>query len=131
MRKHSKHQARSHPNAATVRWWRPTAALAALGLALSGCAGAAYSSHDLRLKAVGDTIYLLARTDGVSRNLCASLGGDVTRVEGRLASAEGRTITIGRVSGCYAVRHVIVCAEDDITCLAHEERHQREGAFHP
>jgi len=67
----------------------------------------------------------------VSRNLCASLGGDVTRVEGRLASAEGKTIQLGRVGGCYTIRHVIVCAEDDLACLAHEERHRREGAFHP
>ena len=104
--------------------------LATLGVALSGCASVPYSSHDLRLRAVGDTLYLLARNDGVSRNLCASLGGDVARVEGRFASTEGKTIQIGRVSGCHAIRHVIVCADGDISCLAHEERHRHEGAFH-
>jgi hypothetical protein len=28
------------------------------------------------------------------------------------------------------VRHVIVCADEDPACLAHEERHRLEGAFH-
>ena len=87
-------------------------------------------SYDLRLKTIGDTIYLRARSDAVSRNQCASLGGDVARVEGRLASTEGRTIQIERVGGCYTVRHVIVCSDGDTACLAHEERHRQEGAFH-
>lgn len=115
---------------AGMGWWRRGAALAALGIAVSGCGTMAYSSHDLRLEAVGETIYLLARSDGVSRNLCASLGGDVTRAEGRLAAAEGKTIQIGRIAGCYTVRHVIVCSDGDAGCLTHEERHRQEGAFH-
>ena len=110
--------------------WKRAAAAAALGAAVSGCGTMAFSSHDLRLETIGDTIYLLARSDAVSRNLCASLGGDVARIEGRLASAEGRTIQIGRVGGCYTVRHVIVCSDGDAACLAHEERHRQEGAFH-
>jgi hypothetical protein len=28
------------------------------------------------------------------------------------------------------VRHIIVCPEEDAACLAHEERHRVEGAFH-
>jgi hypothetical protein len=28
------------------------------------------------------------------------------------------------------VRHIIVCADEDGACLAHEERHRVEGAFH-
>src|SRR5262249_4433271 len=105
-------------------------ALAASVALAAGCGTAAFSGEDLRFKAVGDTIYLLARSDGVSRNLCSTLGGDVTRVEGRLASADGKTVHIGRVAGCYTVRHVIVCAEGDLSCVAHEERHREEGAFH-
>jgi len=116
--------------ARTTRCRRQIIALLALGLATAACTSA-YSARDLRLKADGDTLYLLARSDGVSRNLCASLGGDVTRVEGRLASAEGKTIQLGRVGGCYTIRHVIVCADGDLGCLAHEERHRREGDFHP
>ena len=122
--------ARKPAGGATANCWRRTAAVAALGMAIAGCGSTPYSSHDLHLKAVGDTLYLLARNDGVSRNLCASLGGDVARVEGRLASVEGRTIQIGRVGGCYTVRHVIVCSDGDAACLAHEERHKHEGAFH-
>ena len=67
----------------------------------------------------------------MSRGFCASLGGDVTRAEGRWAPIEGRTMELGRVRGCHAVRHIIVCAAEDGACLAHEERHRAEGAFHP
>jgi hypothetical protein len=122
--------ARKPSSGVIARWWRRTAALTALGMVMSGCGITAYSSHDLHLEADGDTLYLFTRNDGVSRNLCATLGGDVTRVEGRLASAEGKTIQIGRVRGCYTVRHVIVCSDGDAACLAHEERHKHEGAFH-
>ena len=110
--------------------WKAAAAAVALGTAVSGCGTLGYSSHDLRLETIGDTIYLLARSDAVSRNLSASLGGDVARVEGRLASVEGRTMQIGRVGGCHTVRHLIVCSDGDAACLAHEERHKQEGAFH-
>ena len=130
MSKHAEEHGQARARTETAPWWRRIAGLVALGIATVGCAGGAYSSHDLRLEADGDTIYLFARNAGVSRNLCANLGGDVARVEGRLASAEGRTIQIGRVSGCYTIRHVIVCADGDLACLAHEERHRHEGAFH-
>jgi hypothetical protein len=120
------------PHARASRRWSASAALlVALGLALSACAtGRDFSDRDVRLSPVGDTLYVFARSGGVSRNLCASLGGDVSRVEGRLAAAEGRTIQLGRARGCYTIRHVIVCAEGDGACLAHEERHRREGNFH-
>jgi hypothetical protein len=38
---------------------------------------------------------------------------------------------LGRVRGCYTVRRIIVCADEDGACLAHEERHKVEGAYHP
>jgi hypothetical protein len=103
---------------------------ALLALSSSGCGAAGFTVHDLKLSPSGDTLYVLARNGHVSRNFCASLGGDVARAEGRLASADGRTIRIGRVTGCYTVRHIIVCAEDDTECLAHEERHRDHGDFH-
>jgi hypothetical protein len=105
-------------------------ALSVATMLMAGCGTASFSDRDLRLQANGDTIYLLARSDGVSRNLCASLGGDVARVEGRLAANDGRTMQIGRVAGCYTIRHVIVCADGDTGCLEHEDRHKLEGAFH-
>ena len=101
-----------------------------VALALSGCAAGGYSNQDLRFQATRDTLYVLARNDGVSRNLCADLGGDVARAEGRLASADGKSILLGRVQGCYTVRHIIVCPDNDPACLAHEERHKVEGEFH-
>jgi hypothetical protein len=102
----------------------------ALALLLSGCGSALFSGEDVRIKATGDTLYILARTDGVSRNLCATLSGNVPMVEARWASSEGRLMRTGQVRGCYTIRHIIVCEDGDNGCLAHEERHKREGAYH-
>jgi hypothetical protein len=103
----------------------------ALALLLSGCSSALFSGEDVRIKATGDTIYILARSDGVSRNLCATLSGNVQMVEARWgAPSEGRLMRTGQVRGCYTVRHIIVCEDGDNGCLAHEERHKREGPFH-
>jgi hypothetical protein len=104
--------------------------MALLALALSGCGAASFTVHDLKMSPSGNTLYVLARNTSVSRNFCATLGGDVTRAEGRLASADTRTMRIGRVMGCYTVRHIIVCSEDDADCLTHEERHRDHGNFH-
>jgi hypothetical protein len=102
----------------------------ALALLLSGCSSALFSGEDVRIKATGDTIYIFARTDGVSRNLCATLSNNVPVIEARWASDEGRVMRVGQVRGCYTIRHIIVCEEGDGGCLAHEGRHKREGAFH-
>jgi hypothetical protein len=101
-------------------------------LAATGCSSAGFSGEDVRLQTRGDTLYVLARSGDVSRNFCASLGGDVARAEARWAAAgDGRTMQLGRVAGCHTVRHIIVCSEEDVACLGHEERHRVEGAFHP
>jgi hypothetical protein len=110
---------------------RSLSALLALLMALAGCSSAAFSGNDVQLRTRGDTLYVLARSSDVSRNFCASLGGDVARAEARWAAAEGRTMELGRVRGCYTVRRIIVCADEDGACLAHEERHKVEGAYHP
>lgn len=107
-----------------------SALVLALLTATAGCSSAGFSGEDVRLRTSGNTLYVLARSGDVSRNFCASLGGDVARAEGRWAAAEGRTIQLGRVAGCHTIRHIIVCAEGDGACLAHEERHKVEGAFH-
>ena len=116
------------PPRATRNWIVATLLLLAVGVI--GCSSAGFSVQDVHLRSSGDTLYLLARSGNVSRNLCASLGGDVARAEGRWAADEGRTIQTGRVVGCYMVRHIIVCSDEDAACLAHEERHRLEGAFH-
>lgn len=109
---------------------RNTALGCTLLLAATGCTSAGFSGEDVRLHARGDTLYVMARSGNVGRNLCASLGGDVARAEGRWAADEGRTIQTGRVAGCHTVRHIIVCSDEDAACVAHEERHRTEGAFH-
>jgi hypothetical protein len=101
-----------------------------LAVILSGCSAALFSGEDVRLKASGHTPYILARSSGVSRNVCAAQGGRVPVVEARWAAEEGRVMRMGQVRGCHTVRHVIVCEDGDTGCLAHEERHRREGAFH-
>ena len=68
---------------------------ALLALALSGCGAAAFTVHDLKLSASGDTLYVLARSTNVSRNFCATLGGDVALAEGRLASIPARYASVG------------------------------------
>jgi hypothetical protein len=110
---------------------RGCSALLPLLIALAGCSSAGFSGQDVQLHTRGDTLYVLARSGDVSRSFCASLGGDVTRAEARWASAEGRTMELGRARGCYTVRRIIVCPDEDRGCLAHEERHKVEGAFHP
>lgn len=97
---------------------------------MAGCSSVGFSGQDVQLRTNGNTLYVLARSGDVSRNFCASLGGDVARAEGRWAAAEGRTMQMGRVAGCHTVRHIIVCMDEDGACLAHEERHKVEGAFH-
>jgi hypothetical protein len=101
-----------------------------LAVILAGCSAAHFSGQDVRLKASGDTLYILARSSGVSRNVCATLGGRVPVVEARWAPEEGRAMRMGQVRGCHTVRHVIVCEDGDAACLGHEERHRREGPFH-
>jgi hypothetical protein len=114
------------------RWARwSLVGLAGLALLISGCGASTFSAHDLEVRTTGDTVYLMARNTGVSRNLCAGLGGDVARAEAQSAATDGPTIQLARVGGCYTVRHVIVCSDGDAACLTHEERHRREGAFHP
>ena len=118
----------------TARASGPPRVLSALLLTLlttiAGCSSAGFSGQDVRLRMSGDTLYVLARSGDVSRTFCSSLGGDVARAEGRWAAAEGRTMQLGRVAGCHTVRHIIVCSDEDGACLAHEERHKVEGAFH-
>ena len=100
--------------------------LLALLSAVTGCSTPGFSGEDVRLRARGDTLYVLARSSEVSQGFCTSLGGDVTK--GRRTPIQSAT-TEGRVR-CHTVRRIIVCPDEDHACLAHEERHRAEGAFH-
>ena len=110
---------------------RTAITMLALAATLTGCASTTFSDPDMRLQAKGDTLYVFARSEGVSRGLCSSLGGDLAFAEGRWAADEGRSLRLGRVGGCHTIRHVIVCTESDLACLGHEELHRSKGAFHP
>lgn len=100
-----------------------------LASTVTGCAPT-FAERDMRWHSAGDTLYVFARSEGVSRGLCASLG-DVAFAEARLAADDGRRMQLGRVSGCHTIRHIIVCTEYDAACVVHEERHRSQGAFHP
>src|SRR5438445_13809723 len=88
--------------------WPRAIALVLLAASITGCGATTFSSQDVRLHTAGDTLYLFTRSDGVSRGLCSSLGGDVTRAEARWASNEGRTMQLGRGRGCHNVRPIVV-----------------------
>ena len=102
-----------------------------LGLVMSGCGGFSYTGQDLRVQTTSDTLYLLARSTGVSRNLCAGLGGDVARATAQAASVDTKAMELAQVEGCYTVRHVIVCSDGDGTCLGQGQRRRAEGATRP
>jgi hypothetical protein len=76
-----------------------------LALALSGCSAAGFSVHDLKLSPSGDTLYVLARSTHVSRNVSATRGGDVALAEGRLASADTRTMRMSGDGGPHRASH--------------------------
>lgn len=142
-REHSSHGRPMHGSPRLGGWGKrrlAAAALVLLGLIPWGCTtGApdrpssfriAVPRDDVRIETSGDTIYVLTRSDSVTRGLCAGLGGDIALAEGRWAADDGKTIRLGRVTGCHTVRHVIVCAEGDEACLSHEDWHRRGVAFH-
>ena len=89
------------------------------------------------------------RTRDEARDLCARLGTDVLRIEGRWWIREGGTLgrDSGRVIGCYLFAQTvarvvgselvimvdparIICARGDQVCVNHEMKHHKEGRFH-
>ncbi len=102
--------------------WPKAIVLVLLAAGLTGCGSTTFSNQDLRVRTSGDTVYLLARSDGVSRGLCSSLGGDVARAEARWASNEGRPMQPGRLTGCHSVRHHILSTHDHGPCRLTEGR---------
>jgi hypothetical protein len=65
---------------------------------------------------------MFARTDWVSRNVCATLSGYAPVMEARWAPDEGRQLRLGQVHGCYLIRHIVVCEEGNAACLRHLAR---------
>jgi hypothetical protein len=96
-----------------------------LALVLSGCSSAFFSDQDIRIEAADDTLYIFARSDWVSRNVCTTLSGYAPVVEARWAPFEGRQLQTGQVYGCHMIRRVIVCDEGNPKCLQRLGRHSR------
>jgi hypothetical protein len=104
---------------------------ALLTLALGGCAAELAARDDARVVVRGDRVYVVASEPAALRSICASLGQTAT------ASPPSRTDVSARGEHAAAplrcavhAGHVIVCADGDLACVAHEERHAREGNFH-
>jgi hypothetical protein len=93
-----------------------------LAIVLSGCSPALFDGRDVRMEAAGDTLYIFARSDWVSRNVCATLSGYAPVVEARWAPNEGRHLRLGQVHGCYMIRHIVVCEEGNAACLQQLDR---------
>ena len=82
---------------------------------------------DLRLIVRADGLYVMASETAAVRSACASFGMRETQPTDSAASGSDAA---GQLSCFVGARHIIVCAEGDDACRAHEERHAREGHFH-
>jgi len=108
---------------------------AALPLLLVGCTSAFSGPEGMRVVVKSNAIYMVVSGPVEARTTCVAAGmkspGPGSPV---LVASYGTTLSDGGrgAAGCQGlVRSVIVCTEGDDRCLRHEERHAREGAFHP
>ena len=77
-------------------------------------------------------LYLWTATAGEARALCQQFGVEAARAETRaFANGDGRVAPLLRARGCYIPPGIIVCQVGDEVCRLHEERHHREGRWHP
>jgi hypothetical protein len=107
----------------------------AFPLLLAGCTSAYSGPDGMRVVVRSNVIYMIMPGPAATRTMCAAAGMPAPGLNRTmLAAANGPTVSdagTGAV-GCQGlVRNVIVCATGDEFCLRHEERHAREGAFHP
>jgi hypothetical protein len=107
----------------------------ALPLLLAGCTSAYSGPDGMRVVVRSNAIYMIMPGPAAARTMCVAAGLRAPGLDrAMLTAATGPTLSDagpGAV-GCQGlVRSVIVCATGDEFCLRHEERHAREGAFHP
>lgn len=104
-------------------------------LLLAGCTSAYSGPDGMRVVVRQNAIYMIMPGPEATRTMCVAAGMRAPGLDGpMLAAANGLTLSDAgmRAAGCQGlVRSVIVCATGDERCLRHEERHAREGAFHP
>jgi hypothetical protein len=108
----------------------------AFPLLLAGCTSAYSGPEGMRVVVRPNAIYMVVPGPVAARATCVAAGMRTPGLDGPMltASAQGLTVTDGGTgaAGCQGlVRSVIVCSTGDDRCLRHEERHAREGAFHP
>jgi hypothetical protein len=107
------------------------AVIGLLVVASMGCEKLKEEQHTVRgvtVSATKTVVYLRTSSAEVARAVCSHVGGDLSSAEIRGFAAGD---AMGRVQGCY-VRAIalIICADGDAACVAHEEKHRREGQFH-
>lgn len=107
----------------------------ALPLLLSGCASAYSGPDGMRVVVRPNAIYMVMPGPVAARTMCVAAGMRTPGLNGpMLTASEGVSLSDAGTgaAGCQGlVRSVIVCATGDERCVRHEERHAREGAFHP
>lgn len=122
---------------ATSKCGRTVSRLAAaiLPLLLVGCTSGFSGPDGMRVVVKSNAIYMVVSGPVAARTTCVAAGMKAPGLDGPvLVASQGITVSDGGrgAAGCQGlVRSVIVCTEGDSRCLAHEERHAREGAFHP
>jgi hypothetical protein len=107
----------------------------ALPLLLAGCTSAYSGPEGMRVVVRPNAIYVVMPGPAAARTMCVAAGMRAPGLDGpMLTAAIGPTLSDAGsgAAGCQGlVRSVIVCATGDERCVRHEERHAREGAFHP
>ena len=107
----------------------------AFSLLLVGCTGAFSGPDGTRVVVRPNTIYMVVPGPAAAHTMCVLAGLRTPGLDRpMLTAANGNTLSDAGpgTPGCQGlVRSVIVCADGDERCLRHEERHAREGAFHP
>jgi len=106
-------------------------ALAVLAVGLAGCAPELADRDDLRIAVRGNTVYVVAAEQAAVSSLCTVLGQATPPPAPTPVRAPAEPRDVSAIPRCVVrAAHVIVCADGDGACVAHEERHAREGNFH-
>lgn len=104
-------------------------------LLLVGCTGGYSAPDGIRVVVRRSAIYVVMPGPVAARTMCVAAGMRNPGLDGPMLTASNVSSLSDAgtgAAGCQGfVRSVIVCTDGDERCLRHEERHAREGAFHP
>jgi hypothetical protein len=108
---------------------------ASFPLLLVGCTSAFSGQDGMRVVVRPNAIYMVMPGPAAAHTMCVAAGMRGPSLNGPMLAAAGETTVSDAgtgAAGCQGlVRSIIVCENGDERCLRHEERHAREGAFHP